>query len=127
VLKRGNTAKNRLRHRTEFPFMAWQSQSVAMKTKSSSARRGILAGGNWIIDQVKLIDVYPQPEKLANISEVMPGTGGGPYNVLIDLAKSGARFPLAGTAIRSSRTVANTGLMPASSGRPTSPIHPIRT
>ena len=70
-----------------------------MKTKSSSTRRGILAGGNWIIDQVKLIDVYPQPEKLANISAQMPGTGGGPYNVLMDLAKSGARFPLAGAGL----------------------------
>ncbi len=70
-----------------------------MKTKSSSARRGLLAGGNWIIDQVKLIDVYPQPEKLANISTAMKGTGGGPYNVLIDLAKSGARFPLAGVGL----------------------------
>lgn len=70
-----------------------------MKTKSSSARRGILAGGNWIIDQVKLIDVYPQPEKLANISAVLTGTGGGPYNVLLDLAKSGARFPLAGAGL----------------------------
>ena len=70
-----------------------------MTAKSSSTRRGILAGGNWIIDQVKLIDVYPQPEKLANISQAMPGTGGGPYNVLLDLAKSGARFPLAGAGL----------------------------
>jgi len=70
-----------------------------MNTKSSSARRGILAGGNWIIDQVKIIDVYPQPEKLANISLAMPGTGGGPYNVLLDLAKSGARIPLAGAGL----------------------------
>lgn len=65
-----------------------------MKSKSSSARAGILAGGNWIIDQVKLIDVYPTPEHLANIREQRPGTGGGPYNVLIDLAKLGATFPL---------------------------------
>jgi len=70
-----------------------------MTAKSSSARRGILAGGNWIIDQVKLIDVYPQPEKLANISTAMRGTGGGPYNVLIDLAKSGAPFPLFGAGL----------------------------
>ena len=70
-----------------------------MKTNSSNTRRGILAGGNWIIDQVKLIDVYPEPEKLANISAAMPGTGGGPYNVLLDLAKSGARIPLAGAGL----------------------------
>lgn len=65
-----------------------------MKNKLASARRGLLAGGNWIIDQVKLIDVYPQPEQLGNIRGQSQGTGGAPYNVLIDLAKAGAPFPL---------------------------------
>src|SRR4026208_122072 len=64
-----------------------------MKTKTAS-RSGILCGGNWIIDQVKLIDVYPQPEQLANIRSQAQGTGGAPYNVLIDLAKLGVSFPL---------------------------------
>ena len=59
-------------------------------SKGNSGRRGVLAGGNWIIDQVKLIDVYPQREQLANILSQSPGTGGAPYNVLIDLAKLGA-------------------------------------
>jgi sugar/nucleoside kinase (ribokinase family) len=66
-----------------------------MKTKNSN-RRGILAGGNWIVDQVKIIDVYPQREQLANIRSQSQGTGGSPYNVLIDLAKLGADFPLYG-------------------------------
>ncbi len=70
-----------------------------MKTKSSSTRRGLLAGGNWIIDQVKQIDVYPQPEQLGNILGQSQGTGGGPYNVLINLAKSGAPFPLYGAGL----------------------------
>ena len=70
-----------------------------MKTKTSSVRRGILAGGNWIIDQVKIIDVYPGPEKLGNILGQYQGTGGGPYNVLIDLAKSGVSFPLYGAGL----------------------------
>ena len=66
-----------------------------MKSKSSSARRrGLLAGGNWIIDQVKLVDVYPQRDQLANIHSQSQGTGGAPYNVLVDLAKLGADFPL---------------------------------
>jgi hypothetical protein len=60
---------------------------AATKAKSSSGRRVLLAGGNWIIDQVKLIDVYPQREQLANILSQSQGTGGAPYNVLIDLAK----------------------------------------
>ncbi len=66
-----------------------------MKSKSSSSRRrGLLAGGNWIIDQVKLVDVYPQRDQLANIHSQSQGTGGAPYNVLVDLAKLGADFPL---------------------------------
>jgi sugar/nucleoside kinase (ribokinase family) len=67
-----------------------------MKAKKavSSNRKGILAGGNWIIDQVKLIDVYPQREQLANIHSQYEGTGGAPYNVLLDLALLGAKFPL---------------------------------
>ncbi|SVC01009.1 uncharacterized protein METZ01_LOCUS253863, partial [marine metagenome] len=27
--------------------------------KKAPKRSGIMAGGNWIIDQVKMIDVYP--------------------------------------------------------------------
>src|SRR5215470_9651821 len=65
-----------------------------MNNKTATSRRGLLAGGNWIIDQVKLIDIYPQPEQLGNIRSQSQGTGGAPYNVLMDLAKSGAPFPL---------------------------------
>ena len=64
------------------------------KTSSAPSRCGLLAGGNWIIDQVKIIDVYPQPEKLASILGQFQGTGGAPYNVLINLARLGAPFPL---------------------------------
>jgi sugar/nucleoside kinase (ribokinase family) len=70
-----------------------------MKNMSSNGHRGLLAGGNWIIDQVKLIDVYPQPEQLGNIRGQSQGTGGAPYNVLIDLAKSGTPFPLLGAGL----------------------------
>src|SRR6266513_4571353 len=68
-----------------------------MKTKN--LRRGILGGGNWIIDQVKLIDVFPKLEQLANIRSQSQGTGGAPYNVLLDLAKLGADFPLFGAGL----------------------------
>ena len=70
--------------------------AMAIKSKPSSNRRGLFAGGNWIIDQVKLIDVYPQREQLANIRRQTQGTGGAAYNVLIDLARLGAGFPLMG-------------------------------
>jgi len=70
-----------------------------MAKLTSKSRRGLLAGGNWIIDQVKIIDVYPQPEQLANIRRQSQGTGGAPYNVLIDLARSGVPFPLFGAGM----------------------------
>ena len=41
-----------------------------------------------------MIDVYPQPEQLANIRSQSQGTGGAPFNVLVDLARSGTPFPL---------------------------------
>ena len=62
-------------------------------------RSGMLAGGNWIIDQVKIIDVYPKHEQLANIFDQSQGTGGSPYNVLLDLAKMGASFSLQGAGL----------------------------
>jgi sugar/nucleoside kinase (ribokinase family) len=65
-----------------------------MKGKPTPKRRGLMAGGNWIVDHVKLIDGLPQPECLANIRGMHEGTGGAPYNVLLDLSRSGAPFPL---------------------------------
>jgi sugar/nucleoside kinase (ribokinase family) len=70
-----------------------------MAKSSGSSRIGLLAGGNWIIDQVKLIDAYPQREHLGNILGQYQGTGGAPYNVLVDLAKLGVAFPLAGAGL----------------------------
>jgi sugar/nucleoside kinase (ribokinase family) len=60
----------------------------------SPNRHGILAGGNWIIDHVKIIDHFPAQDTLANILSESDGSGGSPYNILIDLAKLGAGFPL---------------------------------
>ena len=51
-----------------------------------SERKGILAGGNFILDQVKIIDAYPEQDMLATILEERICNGGGPYNVLKDLA-----------------------------------------
>ena len=66
-----------------------------MKTKTTSnTRRGLLVGGNWTIDQIKVIDAYPQPEQLATIRSQSQSPGGAPHNVLVDLAIAGAPFPL---------------------------------
>jgi len=59
-----------------------------------AARRGVIAGGNFIVDQVKLIDSWPDQDTLASISDESRANGGGPYNVLKDLAAMGADFPL---------------------------------
>ena len=64
-----------------------------------SSRKGILAGGNWIIDHVKVIDTWPAQDTLVNILSSSNGTGGSPYNILIDLAKLGAPIPLAAVGL----------------------------
>src|SRR5471030_194377 len=64
-----------------------------------NARSGILAGGNWIVDKLKFVDTYPQQDALANIISETIGNGGSPFNVLIDLAKLGAGFPLSGVGL----------------------------
>ena len=64
-----------------------------------SERKGILGAGNWIVDHVKVIDAWPNQDTLANIISDYRGTGGSPCNVLIDLAKLGADFPLTGAGI----------------------------
>lgn len=65
-----------------------------MKKNPASSRSGLIAAGNWIIDQVKIIDVYPQRDQLANIRSQSQGTGGSPYNVSINLSRLQAPFPL---------------------------------
>jgi sugar/nucleoside kinase (ribokinase family) len=72
---------------------------VSVQTFHSSQRRGLLAGGNWIVDHVKMIDVWPSQDALANITKQSDGNGGGPYNVTKNLAKLGCDFPLAGVGL----------------------------
>ena len=62
-------------------------------------RKGIIAGGNWIIDHIKTIDSYPAQEELANIIEEYRSNGGSPYNLLKDLTMLKAPFSLAGVGV----------------------------
>jgi sugar/nucleoside kinase (ribokinase family) len=62
-------------------------------------RSGILAAGNWIVDHVKVIDLWPSQDALAIIQSETHGNGGSPFNVLIDLARLGAEFPLQGAGM----------------------------
>lgn len=57
-------------------------------------RNGIIAAGNFIRDYVKIIGHYPEQDTLASILSETSGNGGGPYNVLKDLAALGATYPL---------------------------------
>jgi sugar/nucleoside kinase (ribokinase family) len=64
-----------------------------------NSRHGILAAGNWIVDRLKRIDIWPQQDALANILGETTGNGGSPFNLLIDLARLGASFPLEGIGL----------------------------
>lgn len=70
-----------------------------MKAKPTTTRRGLLAGGAWIVNQVKLVDAHPHPQELAVIRSVRADTGGSPGNLLLALALSGADVPLLGAGL----------------------------
>jgi len=62
-------------------------------------RDGVIAAGNWIVDHIKIIDVYPVQDSLANIEKEYLNNGGSPFNLLKDLAFMGANFPLKGIGL----------------------------
>ncbi len=62
-------------------------------------RTGILAAGNWIVDHIKVVDVYPNEQSLANIKYEYKNNGGAPFNVLKNLSRLGAKFPLKGAGL----------------------------
>ncbi len=59
-----------------------------------TARRGIVGAGNWILDIVKTVDRWPGEGNLCNIHNIEQGGGGGPCNVLFDLAAMNSGIPL---------------------------------
>ena len=65
----------------------------------TSSRQGVLAAGNWVIDHVKVLDAWPTQDALATITDQSDGNGGGPYNLLMDLARMRCGFPLAGVGL----------------------------
>ena len=56
-------------------------------TMTQPSRNGVIAGGNFITDFVKVIDEWPAQDTLATIRHETMSNGGGPYNVLKDLSK----------------------------------------
>ena len=57
-------------------------------------RKGIISAGNWVVDAVKFIDVYPTKGNLTSITGVDEGLGGCAHNVLVDLASMRSGLPL---------------------------------
>lgn len=62
-------------------------------------KSGIISGGNWIVDRIKYINVYPEEGTLASILSESLQNGGAPFNLLIDLSKLGATFKLKGIGV----------------------------
>lgn len=62
-------------------------------------RNGIHAAGNFLLDQIKIIDHFPGEGMLVNIEEEFLSTGGGPFNVLLNLARLEVDIPLYATAV----------------------------
>jgi sugar/nucleoside kinase (ribokinase family) len=60
---------------------------------------GITAAGNWIVDRVKRVDGIPARGMLVNIKDQQFSPGGAPANVLNDLARMKAPFPLTGLGV----------------------------
>jgi len=57
-------------------------------------RKGIISVGNWVVDSVKFIDIYPTKGNLTSIQKVEEGLGGCAHNVLVDIAKMKSGIPL---------------------------------
>ena len=57
-------------------------------------RRGIACAGNWILDIVHDIPVWPEKSDLVRITKQTSGLGGGPANVAAGLVAMGADYPV---------------------------------
>ena len=57
-------------------------------------RKGIIGAGNLIVDKIKVIDRWPGEGNLCNIRSTVSSAGGGPCNVLFDIAAADPSIPL---------------------------------
>ena len=60
-----------------------------------TARRGIICGGCWTLDRIKMINQWPQQETLALITETDRQGGGSAHNLGIDIRKLDSSIPVA--------------------------------
>lgn len=57
-------------------------------------RYGITAAGTWVADYTKIITQFPEEGSCTVIEKEQVNNGGAPYNLLIDLRRLDADFPL---------------------------------
>jgi sugar/nucleoside kinase (ribokinase family) len=70
-----------------------------MKKSKLSSRYGILAAGDWIVERASLIESYPPRGHWADIQRQGCVAAGSSFNVLANLARWKAPFPLAGAGL----------------------------
>jgi sugar/nucleoside kinase (ribokinase family) len=54
---------------------------------TGTERRGFVCGGSWAVDRIKLIDQWPEQEKLARITGHDQQGGGSAHNLGVDMRK----------------------------------------
>jgi len=57
-------------------------------------RNGITAAGTWIVDYNKVVSQFPDEGACTAVLRESVNNGGAPYNLLVDLCRLGAAFPL---------------------------------
>src|SRR5690348_14334999 len=57
-------------------------------------KTGLLCAGNFVVDHLRMVEAWPEQDALTSITSEKTANGGGPFNILKDLAAMGATFPL---------------------------------
>jgi len=61
---------------------------------TETERRGFICGGSWAVDRIKLIDQWPDQEKLARITGSERQGGGSSHNLGVDMRKLDSTMPV---------------------------------
>jgi sugar/nucleoside kinase (ribokinase family) len=64
-----------------------------------TSRRGFICGGSWAVDRIKLIDQWPEQEKLARIIATDQQGGGSAHNFGVDIRKLDGTMPVDGIGL----------------------------
>lgn len=65
-----------------------------MTGQKEICRRGIISAGTWTVDHIKLVDVWPQEEHLADIIGTDMQGGGSGHNLGVDIRKLDPAMPV---------------------------------